>query len=45
MYCFICTYELDNPELFMEVYIEDVIPTIKSIVAKTKERGYENRDA
>lgn len=36
VYCFMQTYEPDNPELFMSVYIDDIIKIIQAIENKKK---------
>lgn len=44
VYCFMQHYEVDNPELYLSVYIEDVILIIKQLEYKKKLKRFENRD-
>lgn len=44
VYCFIQQYEADNPEMFMSLYIDDIMKIIQAIEAKKKLKGFENRD-
>jgi hypothetical protein len=43
-YCFYVTYEADNPELFLNIYYDDIIRIIERISKKKRDLGYENRD-
>lgn len=44
VYSFIKVFDDDNKELFMDVYIDDLIKIIQGIQNKKKNKGFENRD-